>query len=299
VVAFCAIKLSILLLFLRIFGLTHQKTRIAVWVLIVIVASIGISGFFGFLFLCSPVKKLFVFNTPGQCNFPAITKLSRAQSVMHVVTDLLITIVPIPMVVRLNLPTPQRLGVLAVMTTGLIVTILSIIRLTYLYPKKMPKQGASVSTQFPFTFWAVLELNIALICTSAPALKQFVGGTFPAVRRYASGLTHRVTGGSSGQHTHQAQTRKASPISSKLSWSKKSSGSPSSSEKGHNDGISQENPVPMDRRFKDGSFLELGAAKEEGVDADAAEAGFGPTTHVSAGDREMHSTSSREPIIPH
>jgi hypothetical protein len=294
VIAFSVIKLSILLLYLRIFGITHKRTRLAVWILIGLVTCIGISGLFGFLFLCDPVKKLFLYQSPGQCNFNAIGKLSRAQAFMHVFTDILITIVPIPMVWRLKLPTVQRLGVLAIMATGTIVTIVSIIRLSYLFPKRPPLKGPNVSGQYHLTFWSLLELNIALICTSAPALKQFVGGTFPAVRSYASHLSSKVSGASS--HSFQTRNRQqGSFASSKPSWTTKFSKWGSTSEQSHSDGIMQETSISMDRRVKDGSYLELGPMKEEIANPSRV---YGPVTHVTAGDREMHATSRREPIMP-
>ena len=74
--------------------------------------------------------------------------------------------------------------------------------------------------QYPTTFWSIFEVNLALICASAPALKQFVGGTFPAVREYASNLTSKASrSGHSGAGEHKGSVSS----SSKMSWSKKSS----------------------------------------------------------------------------
>jgi hypothetical protein len=180
------------------------------------------------------------------------------------------------------------------MATGLIVTIISIIRLNYLFPKGPPVKGVSVAIQYQGTFWSMIELNIALICTSAPALKQFVGGTFPTVRQYASNLTSKISRGSThSAHNHDAH--KGSFASSKLSWSKKSSKWGSASEQGNGDGgILQETSISLDRRVKDGSYLELGPVKEDIANPSRA---YGPTTHVTAGEREVHSNSSREPIV--
>jgi hypothetical protein len=284
VTAFSSIKLSILLLYLRLFGVTHRKTRLAVWALIVLVACVGISGLFGFLFLCDPVKKLFVFSSPGKCNFAAINQLSRAQSFLHVFTDILLTTVPIPMIVRLRLPPMQRLGVIFVMTTGLIVTVFSIIRLSVLYPKRAPPQGASVSMQYNMTFWSILELNVALICTSAPALKQFIGGTFPVMRDYASSLTSKIAGGSGHLSQRHGDVHNGHCASARLPWTRKSSKWDSSSDGGANDGVEQETSISMDRRVKDGSYVELGPVKAVTEPPNA----YGHPTHVSAGRWKMH-----------
>ena len=125
--AFATIKLSILLLYLRVFGITHRRTRVAVWIIIGLVTCIALSGIFGNLFLCNPVKKLFVYDLPGKCDFPAVIKLARAQSFMQVFTDVFITTVPIPMILKLKLPVAQKIGIMAIMATGLFVTVISIV----------------------------------------------------------------------------------------------------------------------------------------------------------------------------
>ena len=297
-IAFSSIKLSILLLYLRLFGMTHKRTRICVIVLIGLVLCIGISGLFGFLFLCDPVRKLFMFSAPGQCNFAAINKLSQAQSFLHVFTDILITIVPMPMVIRLRLPMAQRVGIVFIMATGLIVTIFSILRLNALFPRNAPPQGVSVSIQYGMSFWSILELNVALVCTSAPALKQFVGGTFPAVRRQVSVLTSKMAGGSGHSSHHKEKSAGGgSGFASRLPWTNKSAKwDTTASEESTTDGIIQETSISMDRRVKDGSYVEMGPVKPI---PDATSRAYGPTTHVSAGSREIHSTSSREPIVQH
>jgi hypothetical protein len=97
----------------------------------------------------------------------------RAFAFMQVFTDLFIILVPLSFVLKLKVPLLQKLAIFCIMGAGLVVTVISIIRLTTLFPKKFIAD-LSVASQFPNTYWAVLELNIALICISAPALDQLV-----------------------------------------------------------------------------------------------------------------------------
>jgi hypothetical protein len=174
---------------------------------------------------------------------------------------------------------------MAIMATGLIVTVVSIIRLTYLYPREAPPQAASVSVQYQFTFWSMLELNIALICTSAPALKQFVGRTFPAVRVYATNLTSKASG-RPGLASQLHNGHKGSFSSSKPSWSRKSPRWDPVSERGSGDDVMRGTSRSMDRRVKDGSYLELGPVNAV---ADPSRV-YGPTTRVSASGKYLTGT---------
>ena len=117
-ITFASIKLSILFLYLRLFGVTNKRTRIAVWVLIGIVSAVLISGISANLSACKPVQKLFNFSVPGTCKFS--TSRAVALSSFQVATDILIVLVPIPMILKLKLPLPQKLGVLGMMATGLL-----------------------------------------------------------------------------------------------------------------------------------------------------------------------------------
>lgn len=117
-ITFASIKLSICLLYLRLFGITNKRMRIAVWVIMAVVFIIMISGVTANLAACHPVKKLFVFNSPGVCKFSSSRAV--ALSSFQVATDILIVAVPIPMVFKLKLPTAQKIGVLIMMSTGLL-----------------------------------------------------------------------------------------------------------------------------------------------------------------------------------
>ncbi|KAI9760761.1 MAG: hypothetical protein M4579_001499 [Chaenotheca gracillima] len=295
IITFGFIKLSILLLYLRVFGVAHNGTRIAIWCVFGLVSAVIVSNVFGNLFLCVPVKKLFVFNSPGECKFDAILKLGRFQSYMQIFTDIMVTAIPIPMVFKLRMPAPQKIGIMAIMATGFVVTIISIIRLTLLYPKVQSTLPIDVAQQYPTTYWSVIEVNLALVCASAPALKQFIGHTIPVVRSYGSNITPRLSNitNSLPSGSNSSSNNKTARWGS-LSALKSGRGTTTSQ-----NGIKQHHDFSIssdDRRVQDGSYLELGP-RTNPVPDKSQEYGFGPSTHVTVGDKEMSSTSSRDPII--
>lgn len=77
--------------------------------------SIGI--FFTLIFACSPVQKSFdVSITEGTC--VSSTALYIATAVCNIASDLILFLLPMPMVFGLQLPTKQKLGLLFVFTIG-------------------------------------------------------------------------------------------------------------------------------------------------------------------------------------
>ena len=228
--------------------------------------------------------------------------ISRAQTYSQIVTDVLITATPLPIVMKLRMPAPQKVGIMFILATGLFVTAISVARLVTLYPRRKgsaPGPGG----QFLLTYWSLWEVNTCLICASAPALKQFVEGSFPALRSFATKFSSRL---SSRRSDSTSEHKTSVGSSGPMSWaSRKNSRWGSASERSgcqtkEAGGITQDTSFSTENRhIADGAYLELGP-REDSPSGDHSEV-FGTRTHVSAGDqdREMHTTSSRDPIVKH
>lgn len=109
------IKLSILLLYLRLFS-SGFKTRTIIYGLLFFVGSYTLAFELSALFGCQPVPRLFNRSLKGKC----ITFHYHIliQQVFNIISDILLFIVPIPVAWRLNLPFKQRLGVMFVFMTA-------------------------------------------------------------------------------------------------------------------------------------------------------------------------------------
>ena len=90
---FAAIKLSVLMLYLRLLSPAHKHLRFGVWVLAVFNIAILIGTTTGLLVFCHLALKLFRPTVPGTCNVSAV--LFVVQGVLSVATDLMILIPPI------------------------------------------------------------------------------------------------------------------------------------------------------------------------------------------------------------
>ena len=84
----------------------------------VLVCSIGAVswGVFGVIFLCSPVQKYWDSSTPGSCRNAEVHFWST--SIIGIVLDWAIWLLPIPVVGRLRLPRRQKIGLLVVFSLG-------------------------------------------------------------------------------------------------------------------------------------------------------------------------------------
>lgn len=110
-------KTSILVMYLRVFSV-NKRFRYATWATMFFVCGYLLSNFWTQLFGCSPRSKYWIPDTPGHCiNY---TKAGQAYGSMNIASDLLIFILPLPIVWRLQMPLKERLGVLLIFMSGLV-----------------------------------------------------------------------------------------------------------------------------------------------------------------------------------
>ncbi|KAF1996954.1 hypothetical protein P154DRAFT_497567 [Amniculicola lignicola CBS 123094] len=168
-------KLSILLQYLRIFKV--RKLRFACYALIVIVALYGLEMFITSAFPCWPVASFWDSHLKGIC-FPH-KDIWFTNAALNIATDLMIFMLPIPVIKGLNLPTRQKAALLGVFILGFFVCIISILRLPSLHK-------AVVSTDFSYenigiAVWSCIEVNVAIVCACLPALKPLISHFFPGL----------------------------------------------------------------------------------------------------------------------
>ncbi|KAI1866466.1 hypothetical protein JX265_007767 [Neoarthrinium moseri] len=93
----------------------------------------------------------------------------------NMVTDVIILLLPMPMIFRLKLRRSQKWGLAAMFGLGFFTCLISILRLVYLNV---------VSTDFTFdavtlSSWSMAELAVGLICACLPSLRALLVHWFP------------------------------------------------------------------------------------------------------------------------
>ncbi|CAD6591223.1 MAG: hypothetical protein ASARMPREDX12_005038 [Alectoria sarmentosa] len=187
-------KLSILLLFLRIF-VPSGKTR-TYWIIQGVIL-------FNFLFYlanlpveiwpCVPRSKLWTPTEPGHCI--KNEEVFVAGGTINVVSDFTILLLPIVEVWRLHMSTQRKIGVSAVFATGLFGCISSIMHLvTSVASARSPDKTYYL---FPVALWTIAEIASGIVCGCLITMPHFFRHFAPKiVSKLSLSRPSRSTGGS-------------------------------------------------------------------------------------------------------
>jgi len=189
-----ATKSAILLLYLRLFT-AHPILRYASYATLAIVNLAGLVLTFLNVFQCRPVVAAFTLGREGSCIDLVALYLSSAP--INIITDLAVLLLPLPILTELRMEWRQKVILITTFIVGGFVTIVDIIRITYLQNAlKMeiesdPTADSTISStnQPPnFTYhasfslmWSAVEVNVGLICACVLVLKPLVMKVLPSL----------------------------------------------------------------------------------------------------------------------
>ncbi|KAK5171718.1 uncharacterized protein LTR77_003354 [Saxophila tyrrhenica] len=125
------------------------------------------------IWLCSPVESYWIFPQMDGATCIDEGKTMLGAGVVNTVSDLWVTIVPIPLIMQLRMPLKQRMGVCVLLCLGMIVTIAGALRTYFTWKSLMDSWD---ETWHAYSLWicAAVELDIGLICSCAPAWKSLL-----------------------------------------------------------------------------------------------------------------------------
>ncbi|EHA24932.1 hypothetical protein ASPNIDRAFT_40852 [Aspergillus niger ATCC 1015] len=168
-----AAKFALLMLYYR---LLHM---IRIWRNIIFLVTFFIAGYtialtLGLIFPCQPIAKNWDLTiTTGHC----VNRVGfyLATAITNTVSDVLLIIIPIPVIAKLKLPLVQKLGVGCMFGIGCLTIITSIIRLATLMPLvTSDDQTYEIALAVIFIISSIIEANFIIICPCLPYLKQFL-----------------------------------------------------------------------------------------------------------------------------
>ncbi|KAH9219720.1 hypothetical protein DL95DRAFT_482812 [Leptodontidium sp. 2 PMI_412] len=186
------IKVSFLAFYLRLFP--DRALRVATYIAIFVSASFGIATLLTGALQCIPISMLWDFSQPGHCI--NINLFYFANAGIHILTELLIYILPMRTLWKLHLPLRRRLGLCAILTITRLIVI-SCYRVATIRVL-LGSEDLTWNTTTPL-MWYTIELNLAIFIACGPAFLAFF-------RRYIPS----VFGGSSAPSNDQASHRKNS-----------------------------------------------------------------------------------------
>ncbi|KAL8669400.1 MAG: hypothetical protein Q9168_006012 [Polycauliona sp. 1 TL-2023] len=161
-------KMSILILYLRLFAV-NRTFRYTTWSMMFFVCGYLTANLFTQIFGCSPRSKYWNPDTLGHCiNY---TRAGLAYGSMNIISDLLIFILPIPLVWKLKLSRRGKVGVSIIFMSGAITCIMAVVRYVYIV-----RQNSANAEYF---IWSILEINIGVMCSCMPAFRPFFAKVIP------------------------------------------------------------------------------------------------------------------------
>ncbi|KAH7108625.1 hypothetical protein B0J13DRAFT_333383 [Dactylonectria estremocensis] len=176
---FVTVKMSFAVLYVRLLpGIVPRRINQG---LLVLLLAEGIEECLVVIFRCNPVDKAWTPLKEGTCL--DLRSFYYASFGVKLATDIILFAQPIPVVWRLQLSTAKRIGVVLMLSLGLFVCVISIIRVTYISIIKGDITYALVDPML----WSEVEVCALILCACIPSFRPFLR-CFPSVNK-ALGLS--------------------------------------------------------------------------------------------------------------
>ncbi|CAI6269338.1 unnamed protein product [Periconia digitata] len=168
-------KLSILVQYLQIFP--NPRFRLNCHIAIGIVALWGTWTLFGNMFICTPVAFFWDKTIPGGfCLNQAAVWFTNGS--VNIVQDFIILAMPIVMLRSLDIPTKQKKALIIVFAFGLIVCIISIVRLQTLVA--ISNSDDPTYDNLAAAMLSAIEVNVGIVCACLPSMRPLFSAIMPA-----------------------------------------------------------------------------------------------------------------------
>ncbi|KAF2020193.1 hypothetical protein BU24DRAFT_135184 [Aaosphaeria arxii CBS 175.79] len=119
-----------------------------------------------------------------------------AAAAFNIFSDAFILVLPLPLLLKLRMHTLKRVSLLLLFSIGILVPIASGIRLWSIFLWHGSKTEGRYYGAYVI-FWSQVEVNVAIMCASAPSLQPLVKRIFGEVARHRSHSAYYYYGGGS------------------------------------------------------------------------------------------------------
>lgn len=120
------VKIALLVIIARVFGVAHRKTRIFIYVLLGVIVGYYVSGVIVKICICNPIEAYWQGDTSKCLDQSAII---TTDAIVSVISDLAILCIPMPLTWSLQMPAKKKLRITGILCAGGTATAFSIYRL--------------------------------------------------------------------------------------------------------------------------------------------------------------------------
>ncbi|KAH8691694.1 hypothetical protein GQ44DRAFT_695530 [Phaeosphaeriaceae sp. PMI808] len=161
-------KLSIVCLYLRIFSDSGRFYRFTAYTTAGIITATWVAGIFLASFICVPFAYYWDRQIPGgKCGNQMLAY--RVISIPNAVTDLILLILPLPVLYTLHVKLPVKIGIFLTFLTGSVGILTSILRTVNFFTIDFFVDPTYLATQT--TIWTITEPGVYLIAACMPTLR--------------------------------------------------------------------------------------------------------------------------------
>ncbi|ODA78119.1 hypothetical protein RJ55_06722 [Drechmeria coniospora] len=177
------IKLTLSVFYLQIFP--GERVRYLLWGTIVFHGALGLAFLVKAVFQCRPISWNWdKYDTVGAGGPPRgscvnIHASGWANAVINVASDFWLIALPLSQVSKLSLHWKKKIGAAFMFGTGLLVTIVSMLRLNSL--ASYANTTNPTWDQYGVVVWSAVEVNVGMICTCLPTLRLVLLRIFPRI----------------------------------------------------------------------------------------------------------------------
>ncbi|KAK3075912.1 hypothetical protein LTR53_000341 [Teratosphaeriaceae sp. CCFEE 6253] len=207
-VATCCTKISVLLFYRRLVqGTFSKRWRLATIGAILFTACYCISFSLALILNCRPTEaywKSFSLAYTADYTCADTRNLNPLSGALSVFSDFYSVVLPMGMLRHFEAPKRQKMALNAVFSLGLLVVAAGCARTYYIYQLGVDYDITWVG--FDLYVWSCLEVHLALICASAPALRVFFREYMSDPLSRALNSTRSLTGSARGTKRDSRQT---------------------------------------------------------------------------------------------
>ncbi|EHK23184.1 putative PTH11-type G-protein coupled receptor protein, partial [Trichoderma virens Gv29-8] len=179
------VKISLSLFYLDLFpGTTFRRV---VWGTIIFHIASGLSFAIGTLVQCVPLNFTWEqFNNSSHGHCISMNSFGWANAAINVAADLWLIVIPLFQLYKLDTHWRRKLSAAIMFLTGVIATIVSILRFQSLV--HFANSSNPTWDHWSIAWWSTIEVNISIICTCLPSIRLILAHVFPRVVGSSLGL---------------------------------------------------------------------------------------------------------------